>query len=308
VIYEYALQPSLLVNWASNDRDYAEFLREYGLGSPRLVSSFPKQKASKLRRYLLSEGPGDQQSMTAQRYLEIVNKVVESLVLRDGFDCRSDSWIENVKSESERVAFNVVLSESDINSDKSVTPEKMYVPDSIWNHPRQQTITRTSTALTASIKNLLRLSKDSVVIIDTFGWNERAVAAIQSLIHEIFVDRVHSEIPEVCLYYKEKVVRNNVAHPSPAASYVKSQIFDGLHGVEESIVIKVFEVKQIEGNDVFHNRCILTEHGGVSLGHGIDLSNDPNHTDEVKLMEKAIYDKYWQQFVDDNCFKIVSES
>ena len=43
MIYEYALEPAVLTSWASNDRDYAEFLREYGLGTPRIVSSFPKK-------------------------------------------------------------------------------------------------------------------------------------------------------------------------------------------------------------------------------------------------------------------------
>ena len=33
MIYEYALEPAVLTSWASNDRDYAEFLREYGLGT-----------------------------------------------------------------------------------------------------------------------------------------------------------------------------------------------------------------------------------------------------------------------------------
>ncbi len=44
MIYEYALDPAVLSTWASNERDYAEFLREYGLGTPRIISSFPKKK------------------------------------------------------------------------------------------------------------------------------------------------------------------------------------------------------------------------------------------------------------------------
>lgn len=44
MIYEYALDPVVLSTWASNERDYAEFLREYGLGTPRMISSFPKKK------------------------------------------------------------------------------------------------------------------------------------------------------------------------------------------------------------------------------------------------------------------------
>jgi nucleoside-triphosphatase THEP1 len=308
VIHEYALQPSLLKSWATNDRDYAEFLREYGLGSPRLISSFPKQKVSKFRSYLLSEGPADEQSRDAGRYLEMVNKLLESLVFRNEFECLSPDWVENVKAENERIPFNVVLTENKVDVDECLTPDGMYVLNSAWNHKRQRDIKRTHEYLNQAVKNLLRLSKDKVVIIDAFGWTEKAISTIHSLIGQIFVNRVHSEIPELYLYYKEKVDRKATTNSSPSASEVKSKIVQSLNGIEAGLKINVVELRQLAGNDVFHNRCILTEHGGVSLENGIDLSNDPNHTDEIKLMEKEIYDKKWRQFVDDNCFEVVSES
>jgi hypothetical protein len=34
----------------------------------------------------------------------------------------------------------------------------------------------------------------------------------------------------------------------------------------------VYELDDMPGHDVFHNRYLLTEFGGVSLGHGVDLS------------------------------------
>jgi hypothetical protein len=308
MIYEYALQPRLLTQWAGNDRDYAEFLREYGLGSPRIITSFPKQSASRLRRYLLREGPTNLQSRQAQRYLEMITKILESLVFRDGFECRSADWVENVTTENERASFDVVLAEAGVDIDRCLSPENMYMQESVWNHSRQKDISRTHTDLNASLKNLLRLSKDKVVIIDTFGWNSRAIATIQSLVGEIYTDRVHSEIPDVLLYYKEKIDRNRASNSSPSATIVKTQILRGLPHGQSQINLGVYELKDIDGKDIFHNRCILTEHGGVSLGHGIDLTNDQNHTDEIHLMEKEIYLKYWDQFVDNNCFRITTQS
>lgn len=34
------------------------------------------------------------------------------------------------------------------------------------------------------------------------------------------------------------------------------------------ISVHVFELRESGGGDVFHNRCILTEHGGIKLGRG----------------------------------------
>lgn len=67
MIYEYALEPAVLTLWASNNRDYAEFLREYGRGTPRIASSFPMKKATKLRSYLMQHCPQDAQSLAGQR-------------------------------------------------------------------------------------------------------------------------------------------------------------------------------------------------------------------------------------------------
>lgn len=308
MIHEYALEPGLLKQWASDTRDYAEFLREYGLGTPRLISSFPKKKRSKLQSYFLAQAPSDENPMQLKRYVEMVHQLLDALVYRDGFECESSDWVKIIEQENDRAAFYSVLTLNEISVQNNLTPAKMYAPDSLWNHERQKSISRTYTSLSAVLHNQLRLATKKVAIIDAYAWNARAISTIQSLINEVFSGRVSSVIPEIQIFYKEKIGTNNSTSSSPAATHVRDEIIAGLSEPYRHVSIAVFELRQKGNGDVFHNRCVLTEHAGISLGHGIDLSNDEEHTDEANLMEKPIYDKYWDQFIENNCFEILSKA
>lgn len=303
MIHEYAISPGLLKKWAANDRDYSEFLREYGLGTPRLASSFPKQKMTKCRSFYLQEAPGNTQSLQAQRYVEMVNHLTEALVHRDGFEWASSDWSEGVVSEDSREPFYALLSSSPLQSVRCLTPDTMYSPESIWKHPRQINVARTYESCSLLLRDLFRLAKDKIVIVDSFGWNQKAIEFIGRLIGDVFAGRVYSGLPEIVLYYKQR--RDG---GTPSASHVKAEIESRMRDIPLPISFRVYELAEIEGEDVFHNRCILTELGGVSLGHGIDIPETPTHTDELTLLERSIYDKKWAQFGENLSFDVVSEA
>ncbi len=308
MIHEYALDPTVLLSWAGNKRDYAEFFREYGLGTPRIISSFPKKKASKLRSYLLQHSPQDNDSLHAQRYMEMVTKLVESIVLRDVPDNQPQNWSDAAKIENERTQFGAVLSAAPIATEQNITPANMYNQNSIWNHPNQIDIQRTNDGFMSAVSNLIRLSTQQIVIVDAFGWKNNAIQLIQCIANAISRKRVHNQLPSIYLFYKEKRGSRNSSSMSPSPEYVKTQIFQGLNSDVSKIQLRVAELQEIPGNDVFHNRCILTEHGGVSIGHGIDVSGDYAHSDEAFLFNDRIYQKKWRQFIEDPCFEIVSEA
>lgn len=302
MIYEYALDPDVLKKWASNRRDYAEFLREYGKGSPRLISSFPKKKVSKLRGYLLNKSPSDAGSSHCWRYEEMVKEITKSLILRDGAEVADVSWNQQVKTEHRRIPFGVVLSNEEIDIDRNITPESMYSESSIWNHPRQRSIPRTIDCICSAVRGLLCYSIENIVIVDAYGWSNEAIRTIKYFINSIVTDRVNSKLPTIKLFYKEHEQRGL------PADRTKQLIVDGLNPDLPEINLQVYELRETEESDVFHNRCIFTEHGGIILGHGIGVSDSETHTDEAILMEKEIHEKKRNQFVGNICFEIVSSS
>lgn len=301
MIHEYALDPDVLLAWAANDRDYAEFFREYGLGTPRIFSSFPRIKASKLRSYFLQNSPRDEQSIVARRYTEMVQKLTEDVVVRESQGNNTTSWSEHVVAEDARLPFGVILSEQHIGSGRYITRSEMYERGGVWAHFDQLSIQRTHEGFCTAVFNLLRLATENVVVIDAYGWTPEAIIQMQHLIRCVLNDRVSSKLPHITLFFKKN-------QRSPNAPHVKNEIFRGFNLIGNEIQIDVLELEDIPGNDVFHNRCILTEHGGVKTGHGISVTGDQAHTDEAVLLNSDLYHKKWKQFMEDKCFNVVSQS
>lgn len=301
MINEYALDPAVLLAWASNDRDYAEFQREYGLGTPRIFSSFPASKPTKLRSYFLRKGPAVVDSLQGRRYVEMVTKLAEVVVLRQAPEIQPHDWSVLAEREHERLPFDVIISSVEINIERNITPNNMYVQGSIWNHPDQLSIQRTNEGFCAAVASLLRLATQQVVVIDAYGWTTKAITQMQHLIRYTLENHVGRQVPSFTLFFK----KNN---GSPNATYVKSSIFQNIGLDVTSVTLNVFELEDIQGNDVFHNRCILTEHGAVKTGHGIGVSGDEAHTDEAFLINSSLYDKETKQFLEDPCFKIISQA
>lgn len=305
MIHEYAVEPSTLVHWASNARDYAEFFREYGRGNPRIFSSFPKKNASKLRSYLLQNCPSDNQSIHGLRYLELVEALVETVILRLIPESANTNWHDHVVSENQRLAFHAVITNDPINADRNITLGNMHNRESIWNHKRQENINRTMQSFGAVLGNILRYACDKVVFVDAYGWSDESMNTVKELIKMSFNNRLTDRSPDFILHFKEKRGGSNSGQGSPGARYVKQKI---LSGINQPVNLTVFELNESNRSDVFHNRCVMSEHGGIIYGHGLGLTESYLHTDEAVLMEAHIYQKKWDQFIDNLGFGTVSSA
>lgn len=176
----------------------------------------------------------------------------------------------------------------------------MHSPASAWNHSAQRAVARRLQACYA-VMDMLRLARKRVVIIDSYAWNERAIAFISKLISDIFCSRASAELPEINIIFK-------ASKASATSAHVRAAIMNALSQETKDIILKVLQLEQIEGNDVFHNRYILTEHGGVLFGHGIALPEDDNHFDDISLMDKDVYNIRWSQFLRSSCYSVVDEA
>ncbi|BCE02794.1 hypothetical protein [Marinicellulosiphila megalodicopiae] len=298
MIYEYAIEPEIIIEWSKNTRDFREFFDKYGLGSPRIFSSFPKGKPNKLRTYLLENGPDEN-----KRYIEMVNYLIKSLVLRSGNCSNEKDWVKKVVHESNQKPFGVVLTNTSLGIQRSVTLSSMYDLESLWHHKDQKSIQRTSDGISSVISNLFSLSTKKIVIIDPYGWTSDFIKQIQILINDIKMGRINNELPKVIVYFQKSKKGDN-----PNADYVSDEIIKGLSECVENFTIDVYELTENDNSDEFHNRCVLTEHGGVMLGHGIGIKGEEFKTDDAVLLKSEIFYKKWDQFVENNTFEVVSRS
>ncbi|HHQ6576492.1 TPA: hypothetical protein ACSTLY_003670 [Serratia fonticola] len=301
MINEYIIEPSILFSWASNSRDYSEFLREYGLGTPRIFSCFPKQKAHKLRRFLLGCVQFDEQTQQGRRYLAMIEKITEEVISRDLQEQKNEQWIDKVIAEHSNKEFDIILTPNPINIARNITVANMYDDNSIWNHPKQISIHRTSEEIYKSVSNLIRLSTKLVSFIDAYAWNPNALKCICFILERLEHNRLCDTLPLIKIFYLQN-------SKGPSSNYVKSEIVNNIKSEKIKTLIEVYELEEIVENDVFHNRCILTEHGGIGTGHGLSVTGFDYHTDEATLLTFKVYEKKWNQFIGNSCFKVISRA
>lgn len=60
-----------------------------------------------------------------------------------------------------------------------------------------------------------------------------------------------------------------------------------------SVCIKRWQERA--GGEGIHNRYVLTKRGGIRFAWGLD-EGDPEQTDDVSLLEYAVYRQRWDQY------------
>jgi hypothetical protein len=65
------------------------------------------------------------------------------------------------------------------------------------------------------------------------------------------------------------------------------------------ICVEFSRWRQRTGGEKLHNRYILTDLGGVSLGVGLD-AGEAGETDDLLLLPRAQYENRWSQYVSNN--------
>jgi len=299
MIKEFALDPALLLHWAKTERDYREFFREYGRGTPRLISSFPKTKFSKLRSYLIKRSECLENERAKMRYIEMVEALAEGLVCRTCDTSSANSWYDSVQIENQFNPFDAILSSDKINLDSAVSLDDMY-DSKLWNLPFQLNIKRTQNDILNHLDSFVKTTKESLVFVDAFCYQSRAIDIISKLINKLEQRKSKEVIPKVLIFYREN--RN-----SKGVHYIKESILAKIKSDLEIDLI-VSELRPSPGHDAFHNRYILNDCGGVLLPYGFDLSDEDCETDEAIILSKENYNKRWGQFVENLSFNLVNQA
>ena len=265
MIKEFALDPALLLHWAKTERDYREFFREYGRGTPRLISSFPKTKFSKLRSYLIKRSEYLENERAKMRYIEMVEALAEGLVCRTCDTSSANSWYDSVQIENQFNPFDTILSSDKINLDSAVSLDDMY-DSKLWNLPFQLNIKRTQDDILNHLDSFVKTTKEYLVFVDAFCYQSRAIDIISKLINKLEKRKSKEVIPKVLVFYREN--RN-----SKGVHYIKESILAKIKSDLEIDLI-ISELRPSPGHDAFHNRYILNDCGGVLLPYGFDLSDE----------------------------------
>jgi len=296
LIHEYLVDPELVLKWASNTRDYSDFMNAFGVGTSRITSGFPKLRT--WRKLALQKIPyDDPDSLMAQRAVELVNGITEAQVQRDGFLFRiTDEWEENVTREHNRVAFDFVLlhDKRTLQLNNSFKQDDIYEPaKACWNHPIAGVIERRAAHMAGFVGNLLRLSNRIVLVDPYLSVTNAKLDPIVAFIRKALEGRVSETRPSFEVLYDSK---RTTQAPSLHAGILRYLEID-----PGTINLTVRSLEQRQGGQEIHNRYLLTDLGGITFGHGLD---EGSSTDDIALMNKDVYSIRWSEYADCRGFNV----
>ncbi len=70
------------------------------------------------------------------------------------------------------------------------------------------------------------------------------------------------------------------------------------HLIPEGLSLKIVRWDKHHRGDFFHERCILTDKGGIRIDWGLDVGK-PGETTLISLMEDKVWAESWANFQED---------
>ncbi|TCH61791.1 hypothetical protein [Acinetobacter sp. ANC 4862] len=305
MIYEYALDPKVIIQWLENENllNWLKSINGIGIGTPRFISTFPNQKKRKFIKGLakLKDGISDQKVLERlDCFCEYLDKAGMLERLGESAQINANEWHERVIYEHNLNPFKAIVTQNKLAITDWLPPDNIFFSN-LWNVPSQVSFNRTHDDFLKIISQFVVSSSKDLIIIDAYCWKDNAINVIKSLLN-LFEHKKNPSYPSVKIYYKE-----NRQDSSPSPEYIKNQLLLGLNNTAKALEITICQIKETDQSDAFHNRYILNELGGIQLGHGLDLSGKEHHTDEATLLVHDVYMKRLDQFYYPDKFEILDK-
>ena len=288
MIHAYALEPAVVASWGR--REWFRFVHDkFGLGTPRVMLEL--RSFSKWKRAVYEAATDAHLSQEDIKRVEELfrlfaeNKCRRVKAVYDGLR----TWLENAEREYERKPFAAILANSNPRSHGAViTRDALDSPDPRWARPTGITINRKPEELAAALSAMLINCRQLHLIDPHFGpENLRHRKVLEALMGILAANDVVPAVVRVHCLSKSTL------------EFFEGRANDMAARLPSAITVEFARWEQRDGGDRVHNRYMLTDLGGVSLGLGIDVGKE-GETDDLLLLTDAIYKLRWAQYVDNN--------
>lgn len=284
MIKEFALDPEVLATWQS----FRYFVEKFGVSKGRLIAEFPRT----WKRLVYEAAQRTAKPVELARIVERLRQVSNHVLLRKGRpggDPRM-TWLDNALVEHLRDPFAGIIAVDNTQAHPDVLAE-IDVHD---REPRFQVLTqieieRTASRLAACAEVLLRNSSrvkwiDHVIDLRQGRWRRPFVAAL-----ELADPGRRPVIVEVHRGYGNDVHRRNLL----------DQFYESFQRLSrKGVSLELY----LHPERAMHDRFILSELGGLKVGHGLDDNEEggSNPVANVLLLDQELFEVQWRKFSDES--------
>jgi hypothetical protein len=305
VIYEYAVDPELVKDWALN-RDVG-LAPQFGMDQRRFVSDVANDWEGEVHVALLRHFEYDCTSPEyddASKFLAALMQFLEQRTHR-GAKRTQHAWIQQVLQQHQVEPFHAILASHGVEGCAEViTPAIVQdVRNQRWYLPTIDVVRKTADAMAAHLAPLLRMA-DQIVLVDPYFQAERP--EFREVLASLLLKALHSRAPK--RMRPSVVLISGVADRNDRAAIPRSEQWLNVarhkyhHAGERlgSAIPVGMEVTfmcaaEFAGGDQVHNRFLLTEVAGASIPYGTDPKG-ANVFDDISPLYAGQYRTRWRQY------------
>lgn len=309
MIYEYAIDPSLVSQW--HDRKaYLFFDEKFGIITRRIVSIYPKK--TKWQRMIWdafqsSEHAGDENAKL--RLGALIGKLTEEAVKRRSTFSEIPTWLERAEREHSDRPFRAILTSITGRSNPDVIDVGKLIEygHEKWTVPDLPMTPRRASEVAVLIAPVLRTCKHAIFVDPYFDpVKARYKRPFKAMIEKLFEWRDGSE--ELTIELHTGIERFFKSPSSPIRTVDNEQLkYNELVAscrdklpeiVPRDIKIRLVIWKERYNGQELHNRYVLTDVAGIFLGTGLDECSNPDSEsmDNITLLPKEQRNTCWKHY------------
>jgi len=295
VIHAFALEPRLVATWGR--RDEFRFIHDkFGVGTPRVLLELPRFSDWKDKVYAAASEI--ELSEKDWKRLEEIFRIFAEHRCRRASSVYQNvlSWLENAEREHAQREFRaIVATENPRRNPVVILGDDLGLPKArLWMCDTGAMPSRSPEELATVLSAMLINCRQLHLIDPHFGpENARHRKLLEALMDVLAghalapeVIRVHCSAKSDLKFFEEQAAR--MAERLP-----------------KGCMVEFARLKQRQGGEKLHNRYVLTDLGGVSLGVGLDVGGT-GESDDLLLLTREQYERRWSQYVaDDGAFECV---
>lgn len=289
MIHAFALEPKVVATWAK--REEFRFIHDkFGVGTPRVLLELPAFTDWKDAVY--SAASELELSDRDWKRLEYVFQIFSAHRCRRAASVNSDdlTWLENAEREHARRVFRaIVATENPRRNTAVVVVDDLGQPKAkLWACELGATPTRSPKELATALSAMLSNCRELHLVDPHFDPDKERYRKVLEALMDVLA--THARSPDV--------IRVHCLEKSARWFFEQKAVMMAA-GLPNSCTIEFVRLKEKAGGEKLHNRYVLTDLGGVSLGVGLD-AGEAGETDDLLLLPRAQYEHRWSQYAANN--------
>lgn len=304
MIYEYALDPEFLIDIADKSELCMHLKHYFGYGNTCVIAGYPLnilKEANKIIDTKITLAHSDKQKASLQEKKKRLNDIWDSLSANCTKRLNIPKGNNGLLSESNRLPFYSIITNNSIYSNLfPISIEHIRKATcSIYNHKRTLLVQRSSKKMLDAIRPLLRNASQFTFIDPYFYPENKRFRSTYNLFFSEIASSNHvrvSGLRDIIIICAKGDELDNSKRPFITHREFKDSCKNAFsENLLQDLRLTIYRIKS--KTQELHNRYILTDIGGILLGHGTDCSlSHPESFDDIALLEREHWAELNRQY------------